>query len=84
MVDNAFGIFLGYSIGIDATQYSNAEFRDAINEKLKNDINNIFTYIEKKVNESGLAGYSFYFYILPFNNASQDRAAIIQKLKGEN
>lgn len=84
VVDNAFGIFLGYSIGIDATQYSNAEFRDTINEKLKNDINNISTYIEKKVNESGLAGYSFYFYILPFNNASQDRAAIIQKLKGEN
>lgn len=83
VVDNAFGIFLGYSIGIDATQYSNAEFRDAINGKLKNDINNIATYIEKKVNESGLAGYSFYFYILPFNNALQDRAAIIQKLKGE-
>lgn len=83
VVDNAFGIFLGYSIGIDATQYSNAEFRDAINDKLKNDINNIATYIEKKVNESGLAGYSFYFYILPFNNALQDRAAIIQKLKGE-
>lgn len=83
-VDNAFGIFLGYSIGIDASQYSNAEFRDAINDKLKNDINNISTYIEKKVNESGLAGYSFYFYILPFNNASPDRATIIQKLKGEN
>lgn len=83
VVDNAFGIFLGYSIGIDATQYSNAEFRDAINDKLKNDINNIATYIEKKVNESGLVGYSFYFYILPFNNALQDRAAIIQKLKGE-
>ncbi|MBE6796372.1 MAG: DUF1837 domain-containing protein [Ruminococcaceae bacterium] len=83
VVDNAFGIFLGYSIGIDAIQYSNAEFRDAINDKLKNDINNIATYIEKKVNESGLAGYSFYFYILPFNNALQDRAAIIQKLKGE-
>lgn len=83
VVDNAFGIFLGYSIGIDATQYSNAEFRDAINDKLKNDINNIATYIERKVNESGLVGYSFYFYILPFNNALQDRAAIIQKLKGE-
>jgi len=45
VVDNAFGIFLGYSIGIDAIQYSNAEFRDAINDKLKNDINNIATYI---------------------------------------
>ena len=82
-VDNAFGIFLGYTLDIDATQYSNSEFRDAVNEKLKNDLDNIASNIEKKINKSGLTGYSFYFYILPFNNAQEDRAAIINKLKGE-
>lgn len=82
-VDNAFGIFLGYTLGIDATQYSNTEFRKAVNERLKIDLDKIAPYIEKKINESGLTGYSFYFYILPFNNAKDDRAAIINKLKGE-
>lgn len=82
-LDNAFGIFLGYTLDLDVTQYSNAEFREAVKQKLKNDISSIATYIENKINSSGLTGYSFYFYILPFNNAREDRAAIINKLKGE-
>ena len=82
-VDNAFGIFLGYTLGVDATQCSNVEFREAVNQKLKEDLDNIATYIEGKINDSGLAGYSFYFYVLPFNNAAEDRASIINKLKGE-
>ena len=81
-VDNAFGIFLGYTLGIDGSQYSNAEFRDAVANKLENDIKCIAAYIEQKINASGLSGYSFYIYILPFNNASQDRAAIVKRLKG--
>ena len=83
IVDNAFGIFLGYTLDIDATQYSNSEFRKAVDEKLKNDLDNVSSYIGKKINKSGLTGYSFYFYVLPFNNAKEDRAAIINKLKGE-
>lgn len=82
-VDNAFGIFLGYTLDIDATMYSNAQFRDAVMQKLKADIQNIAPYIERKINSFGLTGYSFYFYILPFNNAKEDRANIINKLKGE-
>jgi hypothetical protein len=82
-VDNAFGIFLGYTLDLDSTQYSNSEFRKVVNEKLRNDLDIIASYIERKINQSGLTGYSFYFYILPFNNAKEDRAAIIKKLKGE-
>lgn len=82
-IDNAFGIFLGYSLEIEASQYSNSEFRKVVNDKVKSDIEDIAIYIEKKINDSDLSGYSFYIYVLPFNNASQDRATIIQKLKGE-
>lgn len=81
--DNAFGIFLGYTLKLDATQYSNSEFRTAVNNKVKDDVKDIAMYIESKINKSGLFGYSFYFYILPFNDAPQDRAFIIKKLKGE-
>lgn len=82
-VDNSFGIFLGYTLGIDATKYSNSQFREAVKQKLKKDLDDICAYIEGKINASGLLGYSFYFYILPFNNAKEDRANIINKLKGE-
>ena len=82
-VDKAFGIFLGYTLGVDATRYSNQEFRDAVNDKLKSDLDGIATYIEGKINDSGLVGYSFYFFVLPFNDAAKDRASIIRKLKGE-
>lgn len=81
-VDKAFGIFLGYTLSIDATQYSNQEFREAANNKLKSDLDGIATYIEGKINNTGLVGYSFYFFVLPFNDAAQDRASIIRKLKG--
>lgn len=82
-VDNAFGIFLGYTLDIDSTQYSNTEFRETVKQKLKEDLDSIATYIEGKINDSGLTGYSFYFYVLPFNDAKEDRASIIKKLKGE-
>ena len=82
-IDKAFGIFLGYTLGVDATRYSNQEFRDAVNNKLKSDLDGIATYIEGKINNSGLVGYSFYFFALPFNDAAKDRASIIRKLKGE-
>ena len=82
-VDNAFGVFLGYTLGIDSNGYSNADFRIAVDNKIANDLKSIAAYIENKINKLNMSGYSFYFYILPFNNASKDRATIIQKLKGE-
>lgn len=81
--DNAFGIFLGYTVDIDPSKYSNDEFRQALLNQLKIDICQIAGYITNKINALRLSGYSFYFYILPFNDASKDRAEIIKKLKGE-
>lgn len=81
--DKAFGVFLGYSIGLDATKYSNAEYRQALQEKMKKDIQDNVSYISSRISRKGLLSYSFYFYVLPFNNAANDRATIIRKLKGE-
>lgn len=82
-VDNAFGVFLGYTLGIDSNGYSNADFRLAVDTQITNDLKSIAAYIENKINKLNMSGYSFYFYVLPFNNASKDRATVIQKLKGE-
>lgn len=81
-VDNAFGIFLGYSLGLDVASYSNTEYREAAIQKMKSDIQNIAPYIEKKIKATNLFGYSFYFFLVPFNKAADDRAIIIKKLKG--
>ena len=82
-VDNAFGVFLGYTLDVDSKGYSNSDFRLAVATKVENDLKSIAAHIENKINKLNMSGYSFYFYILPFNNASADRATIIQKLKGE-
>lgn len=81
-IDKAFGIFLGYSIGLDSAQYSNSEYRQALQEKMRMDIQDNAAHILSKITLKRLGAYSFYFYVLPFDNALKDRAAIITKLKG--
>ena len=83
-LDNAFGIFLGYTLDIDSEQYSNTEFRQAVSNKIQEDIESIANYIEKKIRKTELRGYSFYVFVIPFNNAPKDRAAIINKLRGDS
>lgn len=85
--DKAFGVFLGYSLSIDATGLSNAQYRQCVKNKLVEDITTVITHIAKKINEkdgdgNDLTGYSFYFYTLPFNNTDNDRRSIIERLMG--
>jgi len=79
--DKAFGIFLGYSLGLDASQYSNLEYRKAVANKMVDDIHAQVPYIKQKIASKKMLGYSFYFYVVPFDDASNDRASIINKLK---
>lgn len=83
ILDNAFGIFLGYTLDVDHSQYSNSEFRRVVTQKIQEDIELIATHIEEKILKTNLYGYSFYFFIIPFNDAQKDRAYIINKLRGE-
>lgn len=80
-VDNAFGIFLGYTLDIDHSAYSNSDYREIATKKMGEDIQAIATHIEKKINASGLSGYSFYFFLVPFDDAPTDRADIMKKLQ---
>lgn len=80
IVDYAYGIFLGYTLGIDAASYSNLEFRKAVKDKMLSDISVIIPYIIDRINSMKLSNYSFYFYILPFNDADTDKHNIIREL----
>ena len=78
--DMAFGAFLGYTIKLDQSETDSQKYRVAVKEQLKRDIAKVQPYIVKKIQDNGLAGYSFYFYLLPFNDAANERISIIQEL----
>lgn len=78
--DMAFGAFLGYTIKLDQLETDSQKYRVAVKEQLKRDIAKVQPYIVKKIQDNGLAGYSFYFYLLPFNDAPNERRSIIQEL----
>lgn len=81
-IDKAFGIFLGYTIGIDSSEYTNTDYRQTVITKMKDDILINASYIAEKIVKEKMSSYSFYFYVVPFDDAAKDRAAIMTKLKG--
>ncbi len=81
-VDTAFGVFLGYSLGLNADNYSNQAFRKEIMRKMNIDIKAHAAYIVRKIKEENLSAHSFYFYILPFNDADGEKLSIMNELLG--
>lgn len=77
--ENAFSIFIGYSLtGIDKS-LSDEDYLLNINNKIKLDIEFASTLIRNLINELDLHGYSFYIYFVPFNNAEIDKLAIVEE-----
>ena len=81
-VDKSFGVFLGYKLGLDPAVYPRDEFLKQVTIKMQTDIKNHVAYIIKKIKDTGLESYSFYFYILPFNDAVAEKAHIMNALLG--
>ena len=79
-----YGIFLGYTIGLDPNQYSVAEFPGIVEEKMQEDIRRNIDYILQKIRDNNLNLHSFYFYVLPFNDGETDKKDIMEAvLKGD-
>lgn len=79
-MERAFGVFLGYSLGLDASKYSNADFRKAMAQRMNLDIKAHTVYIANKISAAKLGMHSFYFYILPFNDAIAEKQGIMKVL----
>lgn len=77
----AFGIFLGYTVGLDKSRSDN-DYLDAIENKIDDDINTYLPIIKKRIAELSLEGHSFYVYILPFDDAEIDKRKIMSQLLG--
>lgn len=80
VVDKAFGVFLGYSLGLDAKNYSNTDFRKELMRKMDMDIKAHVACIANKIKESNMETHSFYFYTLPFNDADGEKQSIMKVL----
>ena len=81
-VDRAFGVFLGYSLGLNPDNYSNQTFRKEMMRKMNIDIKAHAAYIAEKIKEENLSAHSFYFYIVPFNDADGEKLSIMSELLG--
>ena len=77
----AFGMFVGYSLsGVSASGKPVNEYQDDVLEQVRNDIKNNVSFIESKITQYGLDGYSMYIYLLPFADADEDKKDIMDKL----
>lgn len=76
--DTAFGLFLGYTVDVENEQ-NNYLFKTKLKEKMEYDISSIASYLEESINMLSLDNFSFYIYVLPLNNASNDKIEIMKK-----
>ena len=77
----AFGMFLGYTLnGVSAGGKTVNNYQNDVFNKLKADILNQVSFIESKITQYGLDGYSMYIYLLPFADADADKKDIMDKL----
>ena len=73
----AYGIFLGYSIGVNAHDHPGMDFEDLVTRKMVADIQQHARYIASKVIDNGLDEHSFYIFILPFMDAETNKSDIM-------
>ena len=76
-VNTSYGVFLGYTLGLDAG-YPVADFETIAEAKMQVDIKRYIPYILQKISDLGLGAHSFYFYILPFQDAEENKKAIME------
>ena len=78
--EHAFGIFIGYSVEtVDKKSYSNEKYPEYLMNCIEKDILNSLNKIIEKIEEYDLNDYSFFFYILPLDNAENNAKEIMKK-----
>ena len=80
--DTAYGIFLCYSIGLDKDKYDNATYKRLVESKMVNDLKYVLQKIQKGIADCGLTSRSVYVYIVPLDNATEDKTSIMNKIVG--
>ncbi|EFA7583648.1 DUF1837 domain-containing protein, partial [Escherichia coli] len=81
-LDLSFGIFLGFELKIDSSQLSlkNKEFRDWVNESVKQHATRVVSTIRRKIINHKLYGHEFHIYIVPFTDIDVTRKKLIHEM----
>lgn len=80
--NTAYGLFLAYDVGLVKTNYTNNEYLSALAAKMDGDISHHTQYIAQKINSLNLTNHPFYIYVLPLDEATKDKAEIIERALG--
>ena len=80
--DMAFGCFLGYTVKVTSSAIDNAQYEADVKAQMKSDIDAVIPYIKNQINVLGLNNYEFYFYVVPFNDATSERVSLIDEMIG--
>ena len=81
-VDDAFGIFVGFEIGVSEDEKSmpNADFRDFIHKEIIDEVVGCIDDIDNKILSYGLQGHDFYVYVVPFTDIDSSRKEILKEV----
>ena len=80
-VNNAYGILLGYTIDVEQN-VGNEDYPKHVKNQMIKDLQDNIAYIVYKINQIGLQNSSFYIYLIPFNDADNEKSIIIKELVG--
>lgn len=78
--DNAYGVFIGYSLGLATEDRSSDQFLSAIDIKMEQDIRHFVPMIRKKIEDAGLNQTPFYFFFIPLNDAEIEKNSIVEAI----
>ena len=78
--DTAYGVFLGYTVGVEWERHKGENYVDVITQKMRDDIRRYTPYINQKIKDNGLDMHSFYIYIVPFDDAETNKHEIMDKV----
>lgn len=76
--DDAFGIFVSYSIAVpNKDTLSLVDYRRAVEAQMDTDILAQLPHIKEKIEELGLKDHSFYLFVLPLDSVENDATKIM-------
>ena len=78
--NTSYGVFLGYTLGL-GKDYPVHEYEELAEQKMQADIKCYVPYILQKIQDCGLGMHSFYIYVLPFNDAEEEKKSIMEAVR---
>lgn len=81
-----FGVFIGYSLKLscDLTILPTEKALAAIKLQINKDLKNVIEQMNMAIEDKGIKQYSYYVYLLPFNDVSNINKIIMEKVLGKN